>query len=81
MEASNFVGIFSSRKIHDISIRATVRYPYEKASVLESLFNKIAGINSRLATLMKKPASEMFNGGYIRDFYAFIGRSYTSFVF
>ena len=31
-----------------------MKNPYEKTSVLEALFNEIDGINSRLASLVKK---------------------------
>ena len=34
--------------------RVTVKNPYGKTSVLESVFNEITGINSRLASLVKK---------------------------
>ena len=34
--------------------RVTVKNPYGKTSVLESVFNEITGINSRLASLLKK---------------------------
>ena len=41
-------------KFADILRRVTVKNPYGKISVLESVFNEIAGINSRLASLVKK---------------------------
>ena len=44
----------SRRKFSDNLKRVTVKNPYGKASALESLLNEIAGINSRLASLVKK---------------------------
>ena len=44
----------SRRKFSDNLKRVIVKNPYGKTSVLESLFNEIAGINSRLASLVKK---------------------------
>ena len=38
--------------------KVTVKNPYEKPSALESLFNEIAGINSRLASLVKKASTK-----------------------
>ena len=59
-----------------------MKNPYAKTSVLESVFNEIAGINSRLASLMKKkPPPKTFTCEYIRTFSASTGRSYMSSVF
>ena len=58
LEACDFVrkcfAKLSGRKFSDNLKRVTVKKPYEKTSALESLFNEIAGINSRLASLVKK---------------------------
>ena len=44
----------SRRKFSDNLKRVIVKNLYEKTSVLDSLFNEIDGINSRLASLVKK---------------------------
>ena len=44
----------SRRKFPDNLKRVTMKNPSAKTSVLESVFNEIVGINSRLASLMKK---------------------------
>ena len=58
LEACDFVrkcfAKISPGKFSDNLKRVTVKNPYEKTSVLESLFNEIAGINSKLASLVKK---------------------------
>ena len=58
LEACDFVrkcfAKISRRKFPDNLKRVTMKNPYAKTSVLESIFNEIAGINSRLASLMKK---------------------------
>ena len=38
--------------------KVTVRNPYEKTSALESFFNEFAGINSKLASLLKKSSHQ-----------------------
>ena len=86
MEACDFVRKYfakiSRRKFSNSLKRVTVKNPYGITSVLESLFNKIAGINSRLATLVKKkPPPKTFICDYIRTFSASTGRSYMSSVF
>ena len=52
LEACDFVrkcfAKISRKKFSDNLKRVTVKNPYEKTSVLESLFNEIGGINSRL---------------------------------
>ena len=59
-----------------------MKNPYAKTSLFESVFNEIAGINSRLASLMKKkPPPKTFTCEYIRTFSASTGRSYMSSVF
>ena len=62
LEASDFVrkcfAKISHRKFSDNLKKVTVKNPYERTSVLESLFNEIAGINSRLASLVKKASSK-----------------------
>ena len=40
--------------------RVTMKNPCSKTSVLESVFNEIAGINSRLASLMKKSLDQKY---------------------
>ena len=58
LEACDFVrkcfAKISRRKFPDNLKRVTMKNPCAKTSVLESVFNEIAGINSRLASLMKK---------------------------
>ena len=58
MEASDFVrkcfAKVSCRKFSDNLKRVTVQNPCRKNSVVQSLFNETAGINSRPATLVKK---------------------------
>ena len=58
LEACDFVrkcfAKTSRRKFHDNLKRVTAKNPYGKTSVFESVFNEIAGINSRLASLVKK---------------------------
>ena len=58
LEACDFVRKcfekISRRKFPDNLKKVNVKNPYEKTSGLESLFNEIAGINSRLASLVKK---------------------------
>ena len=44
----------SRRKFPDNLKSVTVKNPYGKTSVLETVFNEIAGISSRLASLVKK---------------------------
>ena len=46
--------MISRRKFFDNLKKVTVKNPYEKTSVSESLFNEIARINSRIASLVKK---------------------------
>ena len=86
LEACDFVrksfAKISRRKFSDNLKKVTFKNPYEKTSVLESLFNEIAGINSRLAPLVKKkPPPKAFTCEYIRTFSASTGRSYMSSVF
>ena len=58
LEACNFIrkcfAKISRRNFSDNLRRVTVKNPYGKTPVLEFLFNEIAGINSRLASLVKK---------------------------
>ena len=58
LEACDFVRKYfakiSHRKFPDNLKRVAMKNPYVKTSVLESVFNEIAGIGSRLASLMKK---------------------------
>ena len=58
LEACNFVrkcfATISRRKFYDNLRRVTMKNSYEKTSALEFLFNEIAGINSRLVSLVKK---------------------------
>ena len=58
LEACDFVRKYfakiSRRKFPDNLKRVTMKNPYAKTSVLESVFNEIAWINSRLTCLMKK---------------------------
>ena len=65
METCDFVRKYfakiSRRKFLDNLKTVTMKNPYAKTSVLESDFNEIAGINSRLASLMKK--------AFIKDIY------------
>ena len=65
LEACNFVrkcfATISRRKFYDNLRRVTMKNSYEKTSALEFLFNEIAGINSRLVSLVKKkPPSKTF---------------------
>ena len=50
----NVLQRFLRRKFSDNLRRVTVKNPYGKTSSLESLFNEIAVLNSRLASLVKK---------------------------
>ena len=50
----NVLQTYLAGKVSDNLKRVIVKNPYEKTSVLEFLFNEIAGINSRLASLVKK---------------------------
>ena len=61
--------------------RVTVKNPYVKTSVLESFFNEIAGINSRLASLVKKSLHQRHLPVNIRTFSASTGRPYMSSIF
>ena len=58
LEACNFVrkcfAKISGGKFSDNLKRVTMENPYAKISVLESVFNEITEINSRLVSLMKK---------------------------
>ena len=58
MEACDFVRKYfakiSHRKFSENLKRVTVKNPYRKNSAWEYLLNEIAGINSRLASLVKK---------------------------
>ena len=58
LEACDFVGKcfakISGRKFPDNLKRVAMKNTYEKTSVLEYVFNEIAGINSRLTSLVKK---------------------------
>ena len=86
LEACDFVrkcfAKISRRKFSDNLKRVTLKNPYGKTSVLEFLFNEIAGINSRLASLVKKkPPPKIFTFEYIRTFSAPTGRSYMSTAF
>ena len=62
LEACDFVrkcfAKISRIKFSDTLKRVTVKNPYGKTSVLEFFFNEIAGINSRLASLVKKPSTK-----------------------
>ena len=49
-----FFAKMARRKFSDDLKRGTVQNPYGKILELESLFNEIAGINSRPANLVKK---------------------------
>ena len=70
------------RYLADNLKRVTVKNPYDKTAVLESLFNESAGINSRLASFNeKKPAPKTFTCEYTRTFSASTRRSYISSVF
>ena len=70
------------RYLADNLNRVTVKNPYDKTAVLESLFNESAGINSRLASFNeKKPAPKTFTCEYTRTFSASTRRSYISSVF
>ena len=64
LEACDFVrkcfAKTSRRKFSDNLKRVTVKNPYGKTSVLEFLFNEIAGINSRLASLVKKSLHQRY---------------------
>ena len=61
--------------------RVTVKNTWTKTSVLESVFDEIAGINSRLASLMEKSSPKAFTFEYIRTFSASTGRCYISSIF
>ena len=71
----------SRRKFSDDLKRVTEKNPYRKTSAWDSLFNEIAGRNSRLASLVKKPPPKTFTCEYIRTFSASPERSYTSSFF
>ena len=64
LEASDFVrkcfAKISRRKSSDNLKRVTVKNPYRKTSALESHFNEIAGINSRLASFVKAPTKHIY---------------------
>ena len=62
MEAFDFVrkcfANISRRKLPDNLKEVTMKNPYAKTSLLEAIFNGIAGINSRLAFLVKKAVTK-----------------------
>ena len=79
MEACDFVrncfAKISRKKFSGNLKRVTVKNPYRRTSALESLFNEIAGINSRLASLVKKSQLELsalLRKGLIRVQFFFI---------
>ena len=65
------------RKFSDDLKRVTVKNPYGKTSVLESLFNEIAGINSRLAFLVKKSLHQRHLPVSILELSALLQESFT----
>ena len=81
LEACDFVrkcfAKISRRKFSDNLKRVTVKNPYGKASVLEFLFNEIAGINARLAFLVKKSLHQRHLPVNILEFSALLQEGLT----